>query len=121
MITASNLTERIQVFAPSVVRSTYGAQDVTYLAACSCWARVQYSRGARALDHGEQWMQSAVVITTRLIPCLTDRCRIRWDGKLYQIDSFNRSRAEGSITMTCSRIDEGNPEAEPGSGSGSGE
>lgn len=107
MITASILTERIQILTPSVARSAYGAQSVSYLSAGTCWARVQYSRGARALDHGEVWMQNSIVVTTRNLSYISDRCRIRWDDKLYQIDSFNRSKIDGSLTMTCTRIDEG--------------
>lgn len=120
MITASNLTKRIDVLAPATVRSTYGAQKTTYPKVCSLWADVKFSKGARALDNGELWMQNSIVVTTRINASLTDRCRIGWDGKAYQIDSFNRDVQQGSITMTCSRIDNGDPDAEPGSGSGSG-
>ena len=35
-----------------------------------------------------------------------DRCRLRWDDKTYAIDSLNRSRRDGSITIVASVLDE---------------
>lgn len=72
------------------------------------WARVTYARGARALNYGESWMGNQISVLIRYTERINERSRIRWNGKLYQIDSFNGSRGEGTITITASKIDEGN-------------
>lgn len=113
MITASSLTERIGIYVPETTRDEhFGGQRTAYRHAQDVWASVRFLKGARALEHGEVYMQNSISVTTRLHPVLTDSCHIHWDGKTYQIDSFNRSRTDGSVIMTCSRIDTGNPSSE---------
>lgn len=112
MITASNLTDRITILAPRTDRDAYGAQQTAYIPLRKVWANVKFSKGSRALDSGEMWMQNSIVVTTRIHKELTEYCRLEWDGKTYQIDSYNRSRTDGSITITASKIDTGNPTAE---------
>lgn len=121
MITASNLTYRIDILKPVVGQDRFGAQHVRYDYLRTVCADIKYNKGRRALEHGELWLPSTIAVTTRIHEDLTDRCRIRWDGKVYQIDSFNRNRFEGSITITASRVDEGEDPEGSGSGSGSGD
>ena len=120
MLTASNLKYRIGILTPAVSRDRFGAQHTRYDLTRTIYADVRYDKGKRVLEHGEMWLPSSIVITTRLHPELTDHCRIAWDGKVYQIDSFNRDTFEGSITIKASRIDEGDSPEDEGSGSGSG-
>lgn len=107
MITAGILTERITVYSPEVTRGKYNEQSVEYIKGPTVWARVLFQRGSLALDIGEMWMSRSVVITTRDRKDITERCRLEWDGKKYRIESFNRSRTDGSITITASLLDEG--------------
>lgn len=112
MITASNLTDRITILAPHTDRDAYGAQQTAYIPLRKVWANVKFNKGSRALDSGELWMQNTIVVTTRIHKELTEYCRLKWDDKTYQIDSYNRSRTDGSITITATKIDTGNPMAE---------
>ena len=107
MITASNLLYRIEILTPTIRRDQFGSQVTVYHVSRTVSADVKYNKGRRILEHGEMWLPTTIGITTRLHDDLTDRCRIRWDGKIYQIDSFNRNRFEGSITIIASKVDEG--------------
>jgi len=107
MITASNLLYRIEILTPVITRDQYGAQVTAYHVARTVCADVRYNKGRRILEHGELWLPTTIGITTRLHHELTDACRIRWDGKIYQIDSFNRNPFEGSITIIASKTDDG--------------
>ncbi len=119
MITASNLIYRIGILTPVITRDEYGAQVTTYNLTRTVSADVKYNKGRRILDHGEMWLPTTIGITTRLHPDLTEHCRIRWDGKTYQIDSLNRNTFEGSITIVATKVDEGEgPEDSSGSGNG---
>ena len=113
MITASSLTERIGIYVPLTTRDEgFGSQVTRFNKVQEVWASVKYLKGSRALEYGELTHPDSITVTTRLHQSLTEFCHIHWDGKIYQIDSFNRSRTDGSVTMTCSRIDKGNLSAE---------
>lgn len=107
MISAGTLTERVDILTPEVSRGSMNEQVVEYKKTTTVWAGVIYQRGARALSAGESWMNNSIVVTMRYMSVVTDRCRLVWDGKTYRIDSCNRSKKDGSITITASVLDEG--------------
>lgn len=121
MITASNLHDRVGILQPTVVRGTFGSQVVTYTEIRKVWANVKFSKGNRALEHGEMWLPTTIVITMRLHPDVNEYVRLTWEGKTYQITSLNKDIHEGSLTITATTIDEGTDPHDEGSGSGSGE
>ena len=108
MVSAGILTEKIYPLNVTVTRGPIGEQLETWTTGAFLWARVTYARGARALNYGEAWMSNQISVLIRYTERINDRSRLRWNGRLYQIDSFNGSRGEGTITITASRIDEGN-------------
>ena len=108
MITAGKLTERVGILLPSVTRSETGEQLTEYDEVCKVWANVIFQRGSQALAAGEVSLNRSVVITMRNNRVVTDRCRLKWDGKTYLIESMNRSGHDGSITIVASVVDEGN-------------
>ena len=107
MITASNLVYRVGIFQPVTVRDIYGAQAVRYQFVRNVWADVKFKKGSRALDYGEVWLPTTIVITTRLHSDINERVRLRWDDKIYQIDSLNRDHFNGSLTITATQVDKG--------------
>ena len=108
MITAGKLSERVAILAPHVTRAESGEQLTEYKEVKTIWANVVFQRGSQALSMGEVFLNRSVVITIRNNSVITDRCRLRWDGKTYAIESLNRSVHDGSITITATIIDEGN-------------
>lgn len=107
MLTSGKLTERIKILTPKISRGTLGEQKIQYEPVKTTWANVVFQRGVRALTAGDVWLTRSITVTIRNNPIITDRCRIKWDNKTYQIDSFNRSATDGSITIVASVIDEG--------------
>lgn len=110
MIAAGKMTERVEIWKQEIRRGEFGEQEVSWRKSTTVWANVVFQRGVYALAAGEAYMSGNVTITMRNNRCVTDRCRLRWDGKLYRIDSFNRSRTDGSITIVAAVIDEGSGE-----------
>lgn len=108
MITAGKLNERVAILMPEVTRGESGEQLTEYREIKVVWANVLFQRGAQALAAGEVYMSRNVAITMRNNSLITDRCRLRWDGKVYVIESLNRSVHDGSITIAASVVDEGN-------------
>lgn len=108
MLTAGKLNERVSILMPEITRTESGEQLTTFKEVKQIWANVIFQRGAQALAMGEVWLNRSVVVTMRNNDVITDRCRLRWDGKTYVIESFNRSGSDGSITITATVVDEGN-------------
>ena len=107
MLSAGSLNERVGVLVPTVKRGEYGEQETVFVKKRSLWASVTFQRGAKALTAGEPWMSGSVAVMMRDNPLINDRCRLEWDGKIYAIESFNRSKTDGSISIVCNVIDEG--------------
>lgn len=107
MITAGAMEERVTVLVPTTTRGAMNEQVTTYEAAKEVWARVVYKKGDSALTLGEGWMTGSISVEMRWNTLVTDRCRLRWDGKTYQIDSINRRRKEGRVDIVASVTDKG--------------
>ncbi len=66
-----------------------------------------FSKRCEGFDSREVWMSGSISVMMRNNPLVNDRCRLEWDGKIYAIESFNRSKVDGSISIVCNVIDEG--------------
>ena len=108
MITAGKLSERVTILMPEVTRGESGEQVTDFREVKTVWANVLFQRGAQALVVGDVYLNRSVVITMRNNSLITERCRLKWDGKTYIIESLNRSGHDGSITISASVIEEGN-------------
>ncbi len=108
MLTAGKLTERVTILTPKTERGEFGEQVTSWTEAKTVWANVVYQRGVYALTAGEGWLTGSVTVTMRDNRTVTERCRLVWDGKTYLIESLNRSKPDGSLTIVATKVDEGN-------------
>lgn len=108
MLTAGSLKDRVTILSPMSERGKmFGEQTVVYVDVKTVWAKVDYKRGSQIITAGEVWMSNEIGVTMRYNSIVTERCRIKWDDKIYQVDSLNRSRTDGSMVIMATRIDEG--------------
>lgn len=108
MISAGKLSERVTVLAPFTKQGQFGEQVTTWEAVKTVWANVVFQRGVHALTAGESWLTGSISVTMRDNRIIDERCRLKWDGKTYMIESFNRSGRDGSIAIVATKVDEGN-------------
>ena len=108
MISAGKLNERVAILVPTTIQGKFGEQVTDWKNERTVWANVAFQRGVHALNAGEGWLTGNITVTMRDNRTIHDRCRLRWDGKTYMIESFNRSGRDGSITIVASKVDEGN-------------
>lgn len=108
MLSAGKLADRVTILVPSTLQGSFGEQVTTWNEARTVWANVVFQRGVHSLTAGESWLTGSIAVTMRDNNVIHDRCRLKWDGKVYLIESFNRSGRDGSITIVASKIDEGN-------------
>ncbi len=108
MLSAGKLNDRVTIIAPTTTQGQFGDQVTKWEDVRTVWANVVFQRGVHALNAGEGWLTGNITVTMRDNRTIHDRCRLRWDGKTYMIESFNRSGRDGSITIVASKVDEGN-------------
>lgn len=113
MLTAGSLKERVTILTPKLNRGeVFGEQTIDYVEAKTVWAKVDYRKGSQMITAGEWWMSNEIGVTMRYNRLMNERCRLKWDGKTYQVDSLNGSRTDGSMVIIASRIDEGSETVE---------
>ena len=108
MISAGKLNDRVTILVPSTNQGEFGEQVTTWEPVRTVWANVVFQRGVHALTAGESWLTGSIAVTMRDNNVIHDRCRLKWDGKVYLIESFNRSGRDGSIVIVATKVDEGN-------------
>lgn len=107
MLTAGSLKDKVIILAPVADRDIYGSQITVYIDIKTVWANVVYRKGAQVLTAGEVWMSNEVGVTMRYNNIVNERCRLKWDDKIFQINSLNRSKSDGSMVIIASKIDDG--------------
>ena len=108
MLSAGKLNDRVSILVPNTKQGQFGEQVTTWDNVRTVWANVVFQRGVHALTAGEGWLTGSVTVTMRDNKTINERCRLKWDGKTYMIESYNRSSRDGSITIVASKVDEGN-------------
>ena len=108
MISSGKLSERVTIVAPLTTQGQFGEQVTKWEPVKTVWANVVFQRGVHALTAGESWLTGSIAVTMRDNRIIDERCRLKWDGKTYMIESFNRSGRDGSIAIVATKVDEGN-------------
>lgn len=113
MISSGMMDQRVTPLFPMYSgRSAMGAQTVVWKQLSPRWARVQYAKGTKVLDAGETFLDQEIVVTMYYNAVVTERCRLVWQDRKYEILSLNGTRRDGTLTIRARRIDEGNADAE---------
>jgi len=56
MIESGTLNDRIRFLSPVTIRNKYGEQLTSWELSYSCWAKVTYNKGVRAITAGGGWV-----------------------------------------------------------------
>lgn len=107
MLGAGYFNDRVSILEPVMQRGENGEQDTTWVEKARVRAKVQFNRGVQALTVAESWMQQQITVTMRATGEVQDNDRIVWQHRQYNIESLNRDKANHSITIVCTKVDEG--------------
>lgn len=74
--------------------------------AAPVWANVDWQRGKSGMTAGALDAYSVKIVRMRWNNIITDRSRIQWQGKTFQIlpETFNANRQEDTIQFLCQQI-----------------
>ena len=74
--------------------------------AATVWANVDWQKGKSGMTAGALDAYSVKIVRMRWNNIITDRSRIQWQGKTFQIlpETFNANRQEDTIQFLCQQI-----------------
>ena len=76
------------------------------IAACGIHANVDWQKGKSGMTAGALDAYGVKIVRMRWNNIVTERSRIQWQGKTYQIlpETFNANRQENTIQFLCQQI-----------------
>ena len=81
-----------------------GSQEATFEVAGSRWASVTWTKGARALQEGALEAYDVVMIRMRWNTLVDKDCRIRCEGKVYQVLQLNDDKKENQVQILAQEV-----------------
>lgn len=110
MISAGQLTTRIEILSPRMVTNDFGEEVAVWdQVFCRTRCSILKRSSRRALILGEVADSGSREIIMRYRPGITSRMRVRFvsDGSVYMLDGLpTPSRADGSMILRLSYLDE---------------
>lgn len=97
------LDARIEVHNRATATSNDFAMKVggAFSLATTIWANVQFSKGMKALHEGAIDAYEILMVRCRPNTLLDRDSRLKIDGKMYVIQSYNEDRKENQVQITC--------------------
>lgn len=105
MLSAGLLRERVTWLSAETRQSGIGEQESEWAPVLTTWAQVRREGGRRDATCGDVELTERIRVTARWRRELHDRMRLRWSGRTYAIDAFIPSEADGSLSVTATKID----------------
>ena len=100
---AGMLKDRIQVLRRVMPdgRIGKGSAKHTYEPVACLWAAVTWNKGMKAMREGALDAYDTVMVRTRWNELLTRDSFIGFEGRIYQIQSYNADRMDNTIQITA--------------------
>ena len=101
---AGLLNKRITIYKrKAAVVGPYGIDSagVKYQTLCNVWAAEDFNRGTKALREGAVDAYDTVMFRFRYRSDVDRWCLIKYQGKFYQIQSFNADYQSNQIQVTA--------------------
>ena len=73
----------------------------SYAYATTVWAAVDFNRGTKAMREGAYDGYDRVMFRMRWNPTMDRSSMLVWDGRTYQIESFNADKYQNTIQITA--------------------
>lgn len=81
-----------------------GSQEPTYMVAATVWASLKWTKGMKPLQLGALESYDVVMIRMRFNRIIDMDCRIRIDGKVYQIIQLDDEYQDNQIQIIAQKV-----------------
>ena len=101
---AGMLNKRITFYKRATAEDgKYGKNSAgeKYEFAATCWAAEDFNKGVKALRQGAVEAYEVVMFRLRYRSDIDRWCLIKYDGRWYEIESFNANYQENQIQITA--------------------
>lgn len=107
--TSGILKHRVTILTRDEATASKWGKDgdgVTWKEAATVWASVDWVRGKQAMNAGSLDIYAVVIVRMRWNSVITERSRIVYDGKTYQVlgDTFHPDRQANTIQFHAQQI-----------------
>ena len=99
------LNKRITIATRAEEEQEFGKQgQARYTILGQFWAAEDFNRGVKSLREGAYDAYDTVMFRLRYHAAIDRWCVIRYDGKWYQINSFNADKQANTIQITATEM-----------------
>ena len=97
------MNRRVHIMVRDSGTGTFGKNSggMTYKYAATVWAAVDFNRGTKSLREGAYDGYDRVMFRMRWNSSIDRNAMLVWDGKTFQIESFNSDRYQNTIQVTA--------------------
>lgn len=81
-----------------------GATAPTWEPVATVWANVTFARGTKALRHGALDAYDVIMVRCHYIKRATRDCRLQYDGRTWEIESFNSDYRQNELQITAHEV-----------------
>ena len=97
------MNRRVHIITRTNGTGSFGKNSagVTYAYAATVWAAVDFNRGTKSLREGAYDGYDRVMFRMRWNATIDRNAMLVWDGKTFQIESFNSDKYQNTIQITA--------------------
>jgi SPP1 family predicted phage head-tail adaptor len=100
-LNAGNLTERVQVYRPVVVRNDTGEATLSSVLVAKVWAEVRPLSSREGLQYGQQIGVTSYKVVIRQLNALTMEMWFDYRGRKLEIASIDEHESRLFQVITC--------------------
>lgn len=107
MISSGMRDKRVTILAKQETdggRFGRGATAPTWEPIVTVWANVTFARGTKALRHGALDAYDVIMVRCLYIRKATRDCRLQYDGRTWEIESFNSDYRQNELQITAHEV-----------------
>ena len=107
MISSGMRDKRVAILAKQETaggRFGRGATAPTWEPIAMVWANVTFARGTKALRHGALDAYDVIMVRCHYIKRATRDCRLQYDGRTWEIESFNSDYRQNELQITAHEV-----------------
>ena len=101
------MLEKVTILERESVAGDYGVGSggYVYTEVVTLCASVVFNRGVKSMREGVLDAYDTIMVRMRWNDIVNRDSFIRYDGRVYQIESLNRNYRENILQVTCSEVD----------------
>lgn len=103
---AGLLRHTVTFMTPTITRDAFGEQATEWVDVLSTRARVVYGGGSRRVANNEELNAYNVTFTVRSYHSINDQMRIKFNGRVYAIESLNIDAIAQQAVIITSVVNE---------------